>query len=97
MLEQMVAQKPDEPFPRYGLAMEYAKRERLEEAWGLFEGLIEKNPDYVATYLMAGNLLVRMDRKDEAARVFDKGLAAAQAAGDGHAYSELEAARAELA
>jgi tetratricopeptide (TPR) repeat protein len=96
MLEQMVAQQPEEPFPRYGLAMEYAKQERLEDAWAVFAELIEKNPDYIATYLMAGNLLVRMDSKDEAVEVYDKGLSAAKAAGDDHTVSELEAARAEL-
>ena len=32
MLEKMVAAQPDQPFPAYGLAMEYRKLGRLEEA-----------------------------------------------------------------
>lgn len=96
MLQQMAAQKPDDPFPRYGLAMEYKKQGRADEAWSTFEALMESHPDYVASYLMAGNLLESMGRSDEAAGIYDRGMDVAKAAGDAHSLSELEAARAGL-
>ena len=53
-------------------------------------------PAYVPAYLMAGNHLARTGDPTGAAAVYERGLAAAKAAGDDHALGELEAARAEL-
>lgn len=93
MLEQMVAAKPDEAFPRYGLAMEYKKLGRHEDAAGAFEQLAARCPDYVPGYLMHGNLLEQMGRAQDAAAVYERGVEVARAAGDDHAVSELMAAR----
>lgn len=97
MLQQFVAQKPDEPFPRYGLAMEYKKLGRLEEASATFAELIARSPGYVAAYLHAGQTLLARGLAEEARAVFTSGVAAARAAGDDHALGELESARAALA
>ena len=96
MLEQMVAAKPDEAFPRYGLAMEYRKLGRHEDAAAAFAELAERCPDYVPGYLMHGNLLEQMERREQAAAVYDRGVEVAAAAGDDHAVSELRAARSGL-
>lgn len=96
MLQQFVVQKPDEPFPRYGLAMEFKKRGLLVEANAAFAELIRRNPGYVAAYLMAGQTLLASGDPNAAREVFDQGIAAAQAAGDAHALGELESARAAL-
>ena len=92
MLEQMVAAKPDEPFPRYGLAMEYKKLGRHADATQAFAALAERNPDYVPGYLMHGNLLETLGRGAEAAAVYERGLEVASAAGDDHAADELSSA-----
>ena len=96
MLRQMIEQKPEEPFVRYGLAMELAKLGHEQEAVEAFEHLVSHHPDYVATYLMYGNLLVRLGRPEDARGVFDRGMAAARSAGNDHALEELGAARAGL-
>lgn len=96
MLRQFVAQKPDEAFPRYGLAMELKKRGELGEAIAEFRALIERVPGYVPAYLMAGNTLLEAGDRAGAAAVFDQGVAAAQSAGDAHALGELQSARAAL-
>lgn len=93
MLEQMVAAKPDEAFPRYGLAMEYKKLGRTDDAAAAFTELATRNPDYVPGYLMHGNLLEAMGRGEDAAAVYARGMEVASAAGDDHAVSELQAAR----
>ena len=49
-----VESRPDEPFPRYGLAMEYAKHGLLTEADAEFQELKRRHPDYIATYYQHG-------------------------------------------
>lgn len=93
MLLKMVAAKPGEPFVRYGLAMEYRKLERKDEAVDAFNNLIDRHPEYVPAYLMFGNLLDGLGRREQAIEVFERGLVAANQAGDDHALGELRAAR----
>lgn len=95
LLRQMAAARPDDPFPRYGLAMELHKRED-DEAVEVFDALLRDHPAYVPSYLMFGTLLVRRGERERAAGVLDRGIEAARAAGDEHALGELQAARAEL-
>lgn len=96
MLRNMVAARGDDPFPRYGLAMELRKRGELDEANAVFAALMHEHQAYLPTYLMAGNLLAERGDASAARDVYDRGIAVATAAGDGHTRSELEAARAEL-
>jgi predicted Zn-dependent protease len=91
-----ISKSPTDPFPRYGLAMEHKGRGELAEAWSVFEELIAKFPDYVATYLMAGGTLVAMGRRDEAVTVYRTGIEVATRRGDQHARRELEGALAEI-
>jgi hypothetical protein len=95
LLRTMAEQRPGDPFPRYGLAMELAKRED-DEAVVVFEALLRDHPGYVPSYLMFGNLLVKRGERALAAQVLDRGIEAAAAAGDDHALGELQSARAEL-
>ncbi len=97
MLRQMAERTPGDPFPQYGLAMELRKRGAHDDAVAAFTVLAERHPGYVPAYLMCGNLLRELGRLPEATLVYDRGIAAATAAGDHHAAGELESARAELA
>jgi tetratricopeptide (TPR) repeat protein len=90
-----ISRSPQDPFPRYGLAMEHKGRGDLAEAWAVFSELIQQFPDYVPTYLMAGGTLIGLGRKDEAIAVFQKGIEVASRRGDQHARGELEQALAE--
>ena len=56
----------------------------------------ELNPEYVAMYLMCGDVLSKLARKDEARAWYEAGIAAAKAKGDAHALGELESALAGL-
>ncbi|MEM9455884.1 MAG: tetratricopeptide repeat protein [Myxococcota bacterium] len=98
MLRQMAQARPDDPFVRYGLAMELRKRGEPEvaEAIEVFESLLADHPSYVPSYLMFGTLLVERGERERAAAVLTRGIEAARAAADEHALSELTAARAEL-
>lgn len=91
-----ISKSPADPFPRYGLAMELKGQGDLAGAWAQFAELLEKFPDYVPSYLMAGGTLAGLGRKDEAADVYRRGIDAAVRRGDTHARGELESALAEI-
>jgi hypothetical protein len=95
MLRKLAEARPGDPFPRYGLAMELAKRED-DEAVAVFETLLRDHPGYVPSYLMFGNFLVKRGDRTRAGQVLERGIDAARAAGDDHALAELSSARAEL-
>src|SRR5215470_20449799 len=91
MLEDIVAQKPDDAFSRYGLALECMNSGDTAAAEQHFRALLERNTTYIPGYQMYGQLLVRESRKEEARQVLTNGIAAANKAGNQHARSEMEA------
>jgi predicted Zn-dependent protease len=95
-LEKVTAEGSTDPLAWYGLAMEYRKLERWDEALQTFTTLRTQKPDYLAMYLMCGQMLGEAGRKEEARAWLDAGLAQARAKGDGHAASEIESAIATL-
>src|SRR5580704_164093 len=97
MLEEFVAQKPDDAFSRYGLAMECMNSGDPRGADVHFRALLERNADYIPAYLMYGQFLARESRNDEAKQILSNGIAEAVKKGDDHARSEMESLLAELA
>ncbi|MBL8626601.1 MAG: tetratricopeptide repeat protein [Myxococcales bacterium] len=93
----LIAKAPQDPFPRYGLAMEFRSRGELEAAAASFEELIAAFPDYVPSYLMAGGVASKLGRTDQARTLFQRGIEVATARGDSHARGELQSALAEVA
>jgi len=87
-----VDSRPDEPFPRYGLAMEYSKLGLLAEAEAEFQELRRRHPDYIATYYQLGMVLTRLERVPEARTAWQEGIRQSMAKGDTHTAEELEAA-----
>ena len=96
MLEEFVAKKPDDPFSRYGLAMECINSGDTAAAGDHFRALLERNADYVPAYLMYAQMLARESRSEEARQVLSAGIAAAGKKGDQHASSEMEALLTDL-
>jgi len=97
MLEEFVAKKPDDPFSRYGLAMECMNGGDTGAADGHFRELLQRNADYVPAYLMYAQMLSREARSEEARQVLSSGILAACRTGDQHARSEMETLLAEIA
>jgi predicted Zn-dependent protease len=90
LLEEIVANKPDDAFSRYALALECVKDSDSAAAEQHFRALIERNSDYIPGYQMYGQFLVREERNEEARNVLAAGIAAAAKAGNQHARSEME-------
>ncbi len=95
-LEKTTAAGSTDPMAWYGLAMEYRTLGRHDEALQTFTTLRTQTPDYVAMYLMCGQMLEGLARVDEAREWLESGVSAAKKKGDGHALGELETALAAL-
>ncbi len=95
-LKQFIEQRPDDPFPRYALAMELKSAGDLEGAASVCQDLVVKAPAYVATYLQYGMILEKVGRIDEARAVLTTGIEQARKAGNTHALSEMEGALSNL-
>lgn len=96
MITEALQASPENAFLRFGLAMELKNAGRDDEAWKQFEHLLAHHPDYWATYLHAGMLLVKMQRRDEARQVMARGVEVTGRLKNSHAQSELQAALDDL-
>jgi tetratricopeptide (TPR) repeat protein len=96
MLTEILAQNPNDAFARYGLAMEYSKQGKIEQAMAEFGKLLSSHPDYTAGYFMAAQTLAKADRVDEARKMLGDGIVSAKRTGNGHAQSEMEGMLADL-
>jgi predicted Zn-dependent protease len=96
MLEQLTASGKADAFAWYGLAMEYRKLGRSEDALAAFSKLRAEHADYLPQYLMAGQLLIEVHRTAEARDWLEAGVALASARGDGKTLGELQSALDEL-
>lgn len=96
MLEEFVREQPTDAFAHYGLALEYAKAGRPDDALTLFQKLLGFSPDYTAAYYHAGVLLGKLGRVEEARAMFERGIEVAGRHGDFHTRSELEQALHDL-
>src|SRR5438105_2419070 len=92
VLEKMAAKTVSDPFPLYGLALEYRSGGREEDALKTFTTLREKFPHYVPQYLMAGQLCEKLGKRDEAKDWFASGVSIAEQVRDMHALGELQSA-----
>ena len=95
-MQKFIELQPNDPFPRYGVAMELKNLGRLDEAEAAFAELERRFPDYVPQYLMRFNVLAALGRKDDARQLAGRGLETIRRAGNGHAEGELAQALAAL-
>ena len=92
MLEKLIERGSTDPFVHYARAMELRTLGRTADALDAFDQVTSRFPEYVPSYLMAGQVAVELAAYDRARDFLTRGLAAARAAGDDHAISELSAA-----
>ncbi len=92
MLEQSLAENPDDAFLRYGLAMQCLREGDVDEGRQRLRSLINDDPDrQIAAYQQLGQSYADSGEPDEAAAILRLGIAKARAAGDEHAAAEMEA------
>jgi predicted Zn-dependent protease len=91
-LESITQSGKADAFAWYGLAMEYRREGRTEEALATFEKLRGFHPEYLPMYLMAGQTLTEAKRTAEARRWLEAGVRLAGEQNAAHALGELESA-----
>jgi len=96
MLNQVLAQNPNDAFARYGLAMEYVNSGQIERALEEFGKLLSVHPDYTAGYFMAAQALASDGHREAAKKMLVDGIAAASRTRNAHAQSEMTAMLEEL-
>lgn len=96
MLTQILSANPADTFARYGLAMELAAQNRIDDSLSEFNQIITANPDYVPAYQMSAQTLAAQNRPEEALTRLHDGIAAANRTRNQHALAEMEALREDL-
>jgi Tfp pilus assembly protein PilF len=89
LLNQYLEESPNDPFTMYAIAMEYLEDD-TQKALGYFELLIEKHPDYIATYYHLANLYRDLGQTDKARITFETGIDKALKSQDALALRELK-------
>jgi predicted Zn-dependent protease len=96
MLTEILQMNPKDAFARYGLAMEYAGKGDLHDAFTQFEQLLADNPDYTPGYQMYAQTLVKAGRIEDAMVQLNRGIDCALRVDNQHALSEMSALMDEL-
>src|SRR5438132_4826299 len=89
-IQAWLVETPDDTELRYALAMEYRSLGDDERTIESLRMLIADKPDFIASYLMLAQTLVRLVRDDEAKETLRQGIAAAKKTGAEHAMGEMQ-------
>jgi predicted Zn-dependent protease len=95
-LKSFLAHTPEDPFLKHALALEYIKSGNDADARTLFLDILTRDPSYIGTYYHLARLMERAGEMANAKIWYEKGMAAAKKAADGHAFNELQAAYEDL-
>jgi tetratricopeptide (TPR) repeat protein len=95
-IQEMLVDEPNDPFLRYGLAMEYIGEGNDEQAVKHFRDLLRVAPEYVAAYQQAGQTLHRLGQDAEAGELLRLGIQTALKQNNEHAAAEMQELLASL-
>ena len=82
--------QPEEVMIWYGLANEYAKLERWQEAVDALRRTLALNPDYTSAYQMLGTALMNLDQREAARRAWTEGVEVSGRTGAWKARQHME-------
>jgi Flp pilus assembly protein TadD len=88
--------QPEEVMIWYGLANEYVKLERWQEAVDALRRTLALNPDYTSAYQMLGTALMNLDQRDEARLIWSQGVEVAARTGAWKARAHMEGLLADV-
>lgn len=95
-IKDFLTANPGDPFLNHALALEYIKIGDDAEAGRIFENILTNDPSYIGSYYHLAKLFERNNDAAKAIKWYEKGMQAARAAGDNHAFNELRSAYDEL-
>jgi len=88
-LFEFYKEDPNDPFTIYAIATEYLKID-IEKSRYYYDLLLANHENYVGTYYHAGKLYEQLGKKDEAERIYKKGMQVSRQEGNQHAFAELQ-------
>ena len=91
-LQRLLEREPNDPFLRYGIAMEHKKAGRFDEALDWFKRTLEVEATYCYAYYQQAQIHEERGDADAAKAIYEKGIAAAEGCNDAHAAEEMRAA-----
>jgi len=89
LLEQFIAEDPNDPFNHYALGLEYMKRD-VHKALDVFKNLRNDHKDYLATYYQLAKLYEYVGQKDLAVTTYHEGITIATKQRDLKTLQELK-------
>lgn len=92
----MLESSPKDPFLRFALAKEWENEGNDPAALNIYRGIVNESPDYPGTYYHLAKTLERLERPNEAWKIYTKGMEVTKRLGEDHAMRELAGARMEL-
>ncbi|MDA8744982.1 CDC27 family protein [Rubripirellula amarantea] len=95
-IEAMLADDPEDQFLRYSLAMELRSEGENDKCLTIFDALMRESTPHVQAFFMAAQVLVDLDRIDEAREKLRAGIDQARAQDNGHAAAEMSELLASL-
>jgi Tfp pilus assembly protein PilF len=95
-LKELLQAAPDDAFLKHAMALEWIKQGMEADARRLLEEILERDPGYTGSYYQLARLLERTGETVLALQWYEKGMAAAKAAGEQRTYNELKAAHEDL-
>lgn len=87
-LLEFLKEEPNDSFTLYALALEYEKSD-LENCKAYFDLLLDKHPDYLATYYHAGKFYEPTD-SEKAKKIYKTGMIVALKQGKIKTFNELQ-------
>ena len=90
-LQKLHAADPVDPFLTYGIALELAKAGQVDEAITWLDKTLVLDTKYCYAYFQKAKMLDEKGETETALNILKQGMQAAQAAGDAHAASEMQA------
>jgi tetratricopeptide (TPR) repeat protein len=94
-LEHWIKEDPNDPFNKYGLAMELSQLQP-EKAAALFTELLTSHPDYLPTYYIASHFYSDQGDQDLAIKILENGIELARKQNNGKTLRELKSALEEF-
>ena len=86
----MLKDQPDNEMIWYGLANEHTKLGNWAEAAEALRNVIRLKPDYTSAYQLLGSALLNLSEREEARRVWQAGIEAANRTGAWKARQHME-------
>jgi len=88
-LFEFYKEDPNDPFTIYAIATEFLKID-IEKSRYYYEILLANHENYVGTYYHAGKLYEQIGEKDQAEKIYKKGMQISRQEGNQHAFAELQ-------